>query len=658
MANMTTSIVMELVDRVTRPVRRVQQSLAGLGRRAGLDRLGASARRVNSAIGTTIEQAKGLGERMLWMGGLAAGAVWGVERLVSGVTDVGTAVQESAERLNVGTTWLQEWTAVGRRFGVQNDALVDGLKELGLRADEFVMTGGGPAAEAFERLGIGIEALRGTAGDTEALLDLVMGRLGDIENEAARQRIFDEIFGGQGGEQMVAMLSASREEIEAMIRAAHQRGEILSPEEIENSREYNRQMGDLRQSLFGIQRTVVGDLLPAITDWVERMRELATANREAVGDRILEGLRETWRGIQLIGGAVSWAADRVGGFGNLLAIVAGIMGARLILSIFSTIHALYKLGVALSVSVYQGLSMMVQGLATATRRLIIFSSRAIAKTVTSLVGLTRGLMGVAARAIPAAIAGIRALSLAMLTTPVGWIITGIAAVAGAAYLIYRNWDGIAAWFGDLWESIKAWFSQGIGGIVRDLLSFSPAGLLLRAIDEVFELFGARPLSEMGAEWIGTLVDGVSSSWQAITTWAGERLEALGEIFGGFSLGEIGGAWIDSLKSGINEQWQGLSSWLREKLDTLTGWLPDWAKEGLGIETANVPQPSVPQPSAPVLGSSLAGNGPISLQSTTRTEVGGELRIVVDSEGRPRVSEARPRGGMGFDVESGMLGVMP
>ncbi|WP_173834971.1 hypothetical protein [Halomonas sp. HG01] len=650
---MATSIVLELVDRVTRPVRRVQQALAGLGRRAGLDRLGASARRANAAIGTTIERAKGLGERMLWMGGLAAGAVWGVERLVSGVTDVGTAVQESAERLSVGTTWLQEWQAVGRKFGVGNDALVDGLKELSMRADEFVMTAGGPAAEAFGRLGIGVEELRKTGGDTAAMFDLVRSRLGSLENDAARQRVMDEIFGGQGAEQMVAMLGATREEVEAIMRAARERGEILTPEEIENSREYTRQMGSLRQSLFGIQRTVVGDLLPAITDWMDRMSELASVNREAVSERILEGIRETWRGIRLIGGAASWAADRVGGFGNLIAILAGVLAGRFLLSVAQSVMALLGFGKQLALFAVRSATMAIRGIVALTRVLLVFAARGVGMAATGLVALTRGLLGVAARAVPAAIAGIRALSLAMLTTPVGWIITGIAAVAGAAYLIYRNWDGIAAWFGGLWDDITAWFDQGIGGIMRDLASWSPAGLLLRAIDEVFELFGARPLSETGAEWIGTLVDGVSSSWQAITTWANERLEALGEIFGGFDLAEIGGAWIDGLKAGIGEQWEGLTGWLRGKLDSLTGWMPDWAREGLGIET-----PSVPQPSAPQAGAAVGSGTPMPAQGAARAEVGGELRIIVDGEGRPRVAEATPRGGMGFDVESGLLGVMP
>ena len=44
------------------------------------------------------------------------------------------------------------------------------------------------------------------------------------------------------------------------------------------------------------------------------------------------------------------------------------------------------------------------------------------------------------------------LGMAMLTTPIGWFIMGIAAIAGGAYLIYKNWDGISKWFSELWDA--------------------------------------------------------------------------------------------------------------------------------------------------------------------------------------------------------------
>lgn len=48
------------------------------------------------------------------------------------------------------------------------------------------------------------------------------------------------------------------------------------------------------------------------------------------------------------------------------------------------------------------------------------------------------------------------LGLAMLTTPIGWII-GI--IAGGAYLIYKNWDWIGPWFSEMWASCSASLSK-------------------------------------------------------------------------------------------------------------------------------------------------------------------------------------------------------
>jgi len=606
MSNMVTSIVMQLVDRVTRPVRRIQQSLSGLARRAGLDRLAASARRVGAAMGSVMGHARNLGQRMLVMGGVAAGAVWGTERLVSAVTNLGNEVKTTSERLGVGTTWLQEWQYVGKQFGVGNDALADGIKELSLRADEFVMTAGGPAAEAFNRLGIGVEELRKTGGDAAAMFDLVRSRLGGLENDAARQRVMDEIFGGAGGEQMVEMLKASREELEALVQAGRDKGAIISEEQIDNSRIYTRQMGDLREMFFSIQTTVVGELLPAINGWIERMGALGQANRQAVASDIVSGIRDIWQGFKMIGAAVSWAAERVGGYGNLLGLVAGLMAGKFLAALLVSIFQMGVFALTAGKVAVRALLMMGRGLLSGGRRLVAFGRASMLAAVMSA-RMGTGLIGLASRAIPAAVAGIRALGLAILTTPVGWILAAVAAIAGAAYLIYKNWDGIAQWFGDMWGGVKAFFSQGIGDITKDLLSFSPAALLLQGIDAVFEMFGARPLTEVGGEWIG-------------------------------------GLW-----SGISERWDQLTGWLATKMEDLAGWMPDWAKDKLGLGGMAAPQAG---------GASVTQGRPSAMPRPARADVGGELRIVVDSEGRPRVTEAHRSGVMDFQVESGVLGVAP
>lgn len=643
MANMVTSIVMRLVDQVTRPVRGIQRSLSGLAQRAGLDRLGRAARQVGTQMGHAINQAKALGKQALVLGGLAAGAVWGVNRLVSGVAELGNEVQTASERLGVGTDWLQQWQYVGRQFGVQNDAMVDGLKELSLRADEFVLTAGGPAADAFGRLGITTAQLKKTKGNTDALFDLVLGRLREVDNFAARQRLVDEIFGGAGGEQMAQMVSATKEEIEAMMRSAKQVGAIIPPEEIAAAREYTRQMGDLQQMLTGIRTSVVGALLPAVTEWAKRMGELGRANREAISQRILEGLREFWSMLRPIGNAVSWVAERVGGFGNLLGGVAAVMATRLIVSILLVVASLLKLGYTA----------------------VVVGARLTASFLGGLLSVSRGLVGLAARAIPAAIAGIRALSLAFLTTPVGWIVTGIAAVAGAVYLIYRNWDSIAAWFGQLWQGIKAFFSRGIGDIAGDLLAFSPVGLIYNNWSAITAWFGNlwRGVRAFFSRSIGEIAQDLLAFNPA--TLLAKGIDAVFELFGARPLTEIGGQWVGGLWDGISARWDQLTGWLRGKVAELTSWIPAWARDRLGIGAGApgataAPGLPPPAPSAPpvALGAPVGRGSGAMAAPVARADVGGELRIVIDNQGRPRVTEARRNGGLDFEVDSGSLGMVP
>lgn len=581
-----TSVILELVDRITAPVRRVTQSLSGLARRAGLDRLRTSAQRVQSALAGTIKQAVGLGKGLAVVGGAAAAAGWALTRMVGGVATLGNEIKISSERLGVSAGWLQEWQYAAQQFGVGNDALADGFKELGLRADEFVMTGSGGAAEAFKRLGITVQDLRGTAGETEKLLDLVQSRMGNIENDAAKQRIFDELFGGSGGEQMVALLTQSREELDKLRQAARDNGAVLSDEDIEQSRLYVRQMNELTSAFRSIREAVVGALLPTINQWLGGLRELSKANREMITQQILERLRQLWSGLRVVGAVVTWAADLVGGFGNLIIGLAGILAGRFLISLGLATVSIAKFALAISGSVIKAVA--------------LFST---------------SLLGMASRAIPVAIMGIRALSLALITTPIGWIVTGIAALAGAVYLIYRNWDSIAEWFKGLWGRVKAFFDRGMGDIAKDLLSFSPAALLLKAVDAVFELFGARPLSELGKEWIGGLADGITARFEKMT------------------------------------------GWLKQQVSALTGWLPDWMTGGDSL-AQRIGSPAVGAPAAPKLGDPVMGGRPAPLATPGRTEVGGELRIRIDAEGRPRVASMKADGGLDYRVESGLLGMVP
>ncbi len=85
---------------------------------------------------------------------------------------------------------------------------------MNLRADEFIQTGSGSGAEAFQRLGYNAEQLKEKLKKPNELFIEIIGRLKKLD-EAARIRIDDDLFGGTGGEVFVKLI----EQGEAGIRA-------------------------------------------------------------------------------------------------------------------------------------------------------------------------------------------------------------------------------------------------------------------------------------------------------------------------------------------------------------------------------------------------------------------------------------------------------
>ena len=137
--------------------------------------------------------------------GLSIGALEGIASRIGDITKNIANVGNEAKRAGLSTKAFQELGYVAQQNRIPVDALVDGMKELNLRADEFIVTGQGSAAEAFQRLGYTAEDLKRKLQDPAALLVEIIGKLEHLDR-AAQIRIADELFGGTGGERFVELL--------------------------------------------------------------------------------------------------------------------------------------------------------------------------------------------------------------------------------------------------------------------------------------------------------------------------------------------------------------------------------------------------------------------------------------------------------------------
>lgn len=129
--------------------------------------------------------------------------------------------------------------------------------------------------------------------------------------------------------------------------------------------------------------------------------------------------------------------------------------------------------------------------------------------VTALKGLGAGLLWVGKAVLW--------IGRALLMNPIGLAVT---AIAGAAYLIYKNWAPIKAFFLGLWAEVKAGFDGGLLGIAKLILNFSPLGLFYRAFAAVMNYFGLElpaKFTDFGANLMQGMVNGITNGLAKVKT---------------------------------------------------------------------------------------------------------------------------------------------
>src|SRR6185312_7124813 len=91
----------------------------------------------------------------------------------------------------------------------------DALKEMNIRANEFALTGKGSGAEWFTRLGYSAEEVGRKLQDPNRFLDEIIGKLQKLDS-GSQTRALDELFGGQGAENLAKVLGLSVQEIQRL----------------------------------------------------------------------------------------------------------------------------------------------------------------------------------------------------------------------------------------------------------------------------------------------------------------------------------------------------------------------------------------------------------------------------------------------------------
>lgn len=222
-------------------------------------------------------------------GAIGALAVGGLDQIISRVGAVAKGVANignEAKRAGLGTKAFQELRYVAEQNRIEVDALVDGMKELNLRADEFIVTGKGSGAEAFQRLGYSAQDLKRKLADPSALLVEIIGRLEHLDR-AAQIRIADELFGGTGGERFVELLDRGADGIRQTIKEANDLGFILEDDVIQRADEIDRKFSKIAATVGTSLKGAVVEVVGAMDDWLDRFNRLEEQTDRNIQSQLL-----------------------------------------------------------------------------------------------------------------------------------------------------------------------------------------------------------------------------------------------------------------------------------------------------------------------------------------------------------------------------------
>ncbi|MCI9865070.1 tail tape measure protein [Rhizobium skierniewicense] len=250
-----------------------------------------STTRINQAFATVGTSIGGVGKA--FAGGLIgavigqgiAGTIEKIQQVARGVAEIG----DKAKIAGVNVKAFQELKFVAEQNRVGVDALQDGLKELSLRADEFIVSLGksGSGAEAFQRLGYSVDDLKEKLKDPSALFAEIIGRLGQLD-KAAQIRISDEIFGGTGGEQFVQLIGQGEQGIRDTIKAANDLGIVMDEQLIERAAEVDRRFNQIANTVGSVLKSAIVSAADSLAEFIDGFRDYQNQMSSTLSNKQIE----------------------------------------------------------------------------------------------------------------------------------------------------------------------------------------------------------------------------------------------------------------------------------------------------------------------------------------------------------------------------------
>ncbi len=328
-----------------------------------------------------------------------AGAVgFSLQSAVTGFAQAGDGLDKMSARLGISAVKLQEWSFAATHAGAAPEDLEDALKDLSEKIAEVAGGDTGDAAQLFSALGISVKDASGKIRPASDIFEELADAIQRNEDPALRTKMAMVLM-GDSGRKLIPMLSGGAQGLDDMAKQARDFGLVMNEDAV--AAQMTDHMDDMKASVTAVGHEIGYRLSPIVISMSDRFRDLAAANKGALGEKFEKVARSF--------------ADAVGQID-----FEGIASAILTIADYA-VRAFNAIG-GFNTVLY-GMGALIAG-----------------KSIMAVVSLGSSVIGLA-QSFGAVVTAAKAFGVVATTSmgPIGWALGALALAAG---VVIANWDRI------------------------------------------------------------------------------------------------------------------------------------------------------------------------------------------------------------------------
>lgn len=311
MATFTASIKINAVSNLAKVLKPVQKSIKAITK---------GAQRMAKAWKKNADQFKKFARAAKLM---AAAATAAMIALIKSTANYGDNLAKTSQKVGISVKNLQKLRFSAQLGGASIRDMDTALKVFSRSIDEAA---GGMAEykEQFDRLGISVLDNNGKMKTSEALLLEVADVFTQLEDGAAKASLAQQLF-GRSGLNMIPMLNQGSAAILAQGKELESLNLLMTEDQAKAAEQFNDDLLRLTTELKLMSVAIGTDLIPPMTDFINKTREALAPLREWIrtNDTLIPTLEAMWSILKGIGAVIELVIRGVQQLGTWIGAASG-----------------------------------------------------------------------------------------------------------------------------------------------------------------------------------------------------------------------------------------------------------------------------------------------------------------------------------------------